>query len=258
MQRTIDECRRLLSQPSGPALTRAIKEYADDSRTGVQRLVEAARRRNLREDRERARLLRLLTCEASLRQQGYAVVAGLDEVGRGALAGPVTVAAVVLPPDTVIEGLNDSKLLDPPARTRIAEKVRAAAVNYSIIHVAAHVIDVVGISKAVLGGMERALDELAPRPDHAVTDGLRFGLSIPETSVVKGDSKVAAIAAASVIAKVARDEVMANLADSFPEWAFQSNKGYGTSDHIATIMEQGVTPVHRRSFAPCADQPTLF
>lgn len=258
MRRTVDECKTLLQQAAGPALARAIEACSDDTRAGVQKMVASARRRADREDRERMRLVELLTFEASLRAQGYDVVAGLDEVGRGALAGPVTVAAVVLPPGTVITGLNDSKLLDPPTRSRIAAEVRSVATGYTIAHVAAHVIDAVGISKAVLHGMERALAQLVPSADHALTDGLRFGLSIPETSVVKGDSKVAAIAAASVIAKVARDEVMTRLGESYPGWAFDSNKGYGTSEHLSAIVDRGITHVHRRSFAPCTDDPTLF
>jgi len=196
--------------------------------------------------------------ERALREQGCRAVAGVDEVGRGALAGPVTVAAVVLPAGTVIEGLNDSKVLDPADRMRLAAEIRAVAEALTIVHAAAHVIDVIGIAPAIRHAMEYALSQLTLRPDHVVTDGRPFGLSLPETAVIKGDSSVAAIAAASIVAKVERDFIMLRLADAYPAWEFESNKGYGTSNHLAAISDHGLSIVHRRSFSPCGGQPTLF
>ncbi len=239
-------------------LRRLVSEFAGDDRAGVQALVQKARNAIALHSAERRRLRAMAEVERSLREDGSRVVAGLDEVGRGALAGPVTVAAVVLPPDAVIEGLNDSKLLDPTARERMAEEIRAVAQALFVAHAAAHIIDAIGISAAIRGAMEHAIVRLPARPDHVVTDGRPFGLSVPETAIVRGDSSVAAIAAASIVAKVERDTVMRRLAASYPQWSFESNKGYGTSEHIAAISARGLSIVHRRSFAPCGGQSTLF
>lgn len=258
MSRGIDECRSLLSAATGPELQRLIEELAADQRRGVRRLVEQARRRHAAQITERARVRQLGALERTLRSQGFRAVAGLDEVGRGALAGPVTVAAVILPPDAMIDGLDDSKLLTRSARERVAATVARTAVSCHVTHVAAHVIDAIGLTAAIRGGMERALAALHPPPDHALTDGHAFGLSIQETSLVKGDSRVAAIAAASIVAKVARDAVMDRLGCAYPAWGFEENKGYGTPSHRAAIEAHGVSHVHRRCFAPCACEPRLF
>lgn len=254
----VTECKALLATARGHELEALIEEFAHDPRTSVRRHVEAARRRRDSDLRERTRLHDLGQLERSLREQGFTAVAGIDEVGRGALAGPVTVAAVILPPDVIIDGIDDSKALDPRVRERVATDVSNVAVSLCVTHVAAHVIDTLGITIAIRRGIERALGELDPAPDHALTDGHAFGLDLTETNVLKGDSKVAAIAAASIVAKVARDQVMKRLELVYPEWELGVNKGYGTPGHLAAIRSRGVTPVHRRSFAPCSRDVTLF
>ncbi len=239
-------------------LPQLIEEYSGDARSGVQALVRRALVSLEKHRAEVSRVEAMAALERTLREGGCRAVAGLDEVGRGALAGPVTVAAVILPAGVVIEGLNDSKLIDPADRVRLATQIRSIAEAVTIAHAAAHVIDAIGIAGAIRYAMEHALSRLPVRPDHAVTDGRPFGLSVPETAVVKGDSSVAAIAAASIVAKVERDTIMRRLADAYPAWEFDSNKGYGTSGHLAAISGHGLSIVHRRSFSPCDSQPALF
>lgn len=255
---SVAEVRAALSHASGDELPTLIGQHESDTRSGVRDAVEAARRRLDRQNAESERLDRLHSLEDRLRADGWHYVAGLDEVGRGALAGPVTAAAVVLPPDARIAGLNDSKQLPPHRREELAAMIHTVAVTCAVAHVPAHVTDALGMTRAVLRAMELALSRLEPSADHAITDGLRIGLAIPETPVVKGDSSVAAVAAASVIAKVARDHLMRELAAYYPEYAFEVNKGYGTAEHLEAIAAHGVCPLHRRSFAPCGNTPTLF
>lgn len=255
---TVAEVRADLAEASGERLRSLIEIYSRDARAGVQSAVASAAHRLRREVAEAERLTRLSCLEDDLRRTGSNHVAGLDEVGRGALAGPLTAAAVVLPPGARIEGLDDSKRLSPERRAEVAERVYATAVSVGVAHVPAHVIDGLGMTAAIRWAMERSLALLEPAADHAITDGLRIGLSVPETPVVKGDSSVAAVAAASVVAKVARDALMASLAHRYPAWEFDVNKGYGTAEHLDSIARHGLCPLHRRSFGPCNDAPTLF
>lgn len=249
---SVAEGRARLSRAEGEHLRELIEEYDRDERSGIQDAVAAARRRLTRFDAERRRLEALHALEASLRTEGFKVIAGVDEVGRGALAGPVTAAAVVLPHDVRLTGLDDSKRLSPARRESLAAEIRSAAVTCAYAHVPAHVADGIGMTHATRRAIELALARLEPAPDHAVTDGLRVGLGIPETPVVKGDGSVAAIAAASILAKVERDHLMVALSARYPQWEFSVNKGYGTPEHLAAIAAHGICPLHRRSFAPCS------
>ncbi|MBE0416743.1 MAG: ribonuclease HII [Coriobacteriia bacterium] len=255
---SVAECRAALAHADCAELPDRIAAHADDARVGVRDAVEAARRRLDRHKAEVARLDRLHELEDRLRADGRMFVAGIDEVGRGALAGPVTAAAVVLPPGARLIGLHDSKRLAPHRRAQLAGEIRMIAVTYAVAHVPAHVADALGMTRATYRAMEIALSRLVPAADHAVTDGLRVGLPVPETPVVKGDSTVAAVAAASILAKVERDRLMTDLSAHYPAWAFDVNKGYGTAEHLQAIAEHGVCPLHRRSFAPCRGTSTLF
>lgn len=184
--------------------------------------------------------------------------AGVDEVGRGCLAGPVVAAAVILPPDCSISGLHDSKKLSPRRRNELAEKIKEEAIAYSIAEVSSEQIDRVNILNATFLAMEQAITKLAPQPEYLLIDGNRFRshLSIPFTTLVGGDDQVASIAAASILAKTYRDALMMELAIRYPEYDWASNMGYGTPKHLEAIRAHGITPYHRRSFGPC--QPTLF
>ena len=185
----------------------------------------------------------LYDLERALQAQGCVLVAGVDEVGRGALAGPLTAAAVVLPARPRIEGLDDSKRLTPARREELAEIIHATAIAVSIAHVSAGDIDGLGVTAALKRAVLQALQGLGCEPDHVVIDGLPLRVVERETAVVKGDSKVAAIAAASIVAKVARDQLMRDLAPSYPEYGFEINKGYGTPEHLDAISRIGAERV---------------
>jgi ribonuclease HII len=256
--RSIAQIRALLHAARGGELARLLARLADDDRSGVQSLCAAADARVRAEKRERERTSKLYALEAELRASGCVLIAGVDEVGRGALAGPLTAAAVVLRPEPRIEGLDDSKRLTPARREELAAIVREQAVALCVAHVSPGEIDTLGMTAALKRVMGRAIDGLGIAVDHVVVDGLPVHVVENETAVVKGDGKVAAIAAASIVAKVARDAVMRSLAAEHPEYAFDINKGYGTSDHIAAIGRVGLSAVHRRSFSHGGGTDSLF
>ena len=193
----------------------------------------------------------LLAYEAALRRAGFTHVAGADEAGRGACAGPLVVAACVLPRGRRgdIDGLTDSKLLTPATRDRLFDEVRARAVAYSVIIVPAAEIDAYGLHVANLAGMRRALCTLTPSADYALTDGFPVsGLGVPATAVWKGDATVACIAAASILAKVTRDRIMTELHERWPQYEFDRHKGYVTAVHADALREHGPCVEHRRRY----------
>ena len=187
------------------------------------------------------------------------VEAGCDEAGRGCLAGPVTAAAVILPPDFSNELLNDSKQLTERQRDRLRPIIEREAVAWAVAMVSPQEIDRMNILRASITAMHRALDQLLVRPEAILVDGNRFYPyhDIPHTTIVKGDGKLMSIAAASVLAKTHRDELMRQLDEEFPQYGWAKNKGYPTPDHRAAIAAHGVSPHHRRTFQ-LLPQPTLF
>ena len=192
----------------------------------------------------RADKLRLLVDVSGL-------MAGVDEVGRGPLAGPVVAAAVILDDRRVIRGLNDSKLLPAEERERLDVEIRAKAVCWFIAAASVDEIDRINILRAALLAMQRAVEGLAQQPQIVLVDGnQRPTLSMPVRAVVGGDAKVRAISAASIIAKVHRDRLCKELHDAHPEYGFDSHKGYSTPEHLSALREHGACPHHRRSFAP--------
>jgi ribonuclease HII len=191
------------------------------------------------------------TRERAARARGYSIVAGVDEVGRGPLAGPVVAAAVVLDPAAVPAGLADSKRLSPARRVMLAAEIhRSALVGLGIADVAE--IDAINILQASMLAMTRAIAALPRVPDFALIDGNRCprGLAVPAEAVVGGDARVVSIAAASIVAKVARDAMMAELDRDFPGYGWAANAGYPTPGHLDALRRLGITPHHRRSFAP--------
>ena len=182
-------------------------------------------------------------------EEGYNIVCGVDEAGRGPLAGPVVAAAVILPPHAEIPGLNDSKKLSDKRRRELFPVIKEQAVAYGIGVATQAEIDEINILQATYLAMERALDQLETKPDLALIDGNRakdFGL--PVRTVVKGDSLSASIAAASVLAKVTRDDMMLELANTYPGYAFEIHKGYGTKAHYEALTKLGPCPIHRLTF----------
>ena len=181
--------------------------------------------------------------------EGYDIVCGVDEAGRGPLAGPVCAAAVILPRDLQIEGLNDSKKLTDKRRRALFDVITAQAVSYGIAFASEQEIDEINILQATFLAMRRALDQLSVRPAIALIDGNRetdFGL--PVRTIVKGDSLSANSAAASVLAKVTRDDFMLEQAQRYPQYGFDVHKGYGTRAHYEALRQYGPCPIHRRSF----------
>ncbi len=190
-----------------------------------------------------------LQYERELAAAGYKYVCGVDEVGRGPLAGPVVCAAVIMPIENVIEGVDDSKKLSAKKRESLSEKIIQNAVAYAICRVEPQVIDEINILEATKLCMKNAVESLAVVPDYVITDGnMTLDIPIPQRSIVKGDALSYSIGAASIIAKVYRDKIMDELAVTYPEYGFERNKGYGTRQHIEGIIRAGICPVHRRSF----------
>ena len=182
-------------------------------------------------------------------EEGYKIICGVDEAGRGPLAGPVCAAAVILPPNVEIPGLNDSKKLTDKKRRELMPIIKETAIAYGIAFASEQEIDEINILQATYLAMHRAIDQLAVKADLALVDGNRAGdFGLPVKTVVKGDSLSASIAAASVLAKVTRDDVMLELAEKYPEYAFDIHKGYGTKAHYAALTQHGPSPIHRMTF----------
>ncbi len=191
-----------------------------------------------------------LEYETEALAEGYKIVCGVDEAGRGPLAGPVCAACVVLPAGTVIEGVNDSKKLSEKKRDALYDVVKEQALDYGIAFASEKEIDEINILQATFLAMRRAVESLTVvTPDIALIDGNKTpGLSIAERSIIKGDAKSANIAAASILAKVTRDRYMLEMAEKYPEYQFQKHKGYGTKLHYEMIERYGISPIHRKTF----------
>jgi len=208
------------------------------------------------------------TIERELRARGFRGVAGVDEVGRGALFGPVVAAAVILSPDRPIRGLNDSKQLEPERRETLAARIRERAVAWAVAAVDAATIDSINIYQASRQAMRMAAARLDPAPDFLLVDAVPLDVDLPQRALIKGDARCHAIAAASIVAKVWRDELMRVWDAVFPAYGLASHKGYGTPEHLRALREFGPTPLHRLSFDPvraharialeCGGQMELF
>lgn len=180
--------------------------------------------------------------------QGYSLIAGVDEVGRGPLAGNVVCCAVIMPLDDIIEGVDDSKKLSEKKRKMLSEQIKEKAIAYSIAEVSPQVIDEINILEATKKCMAMAINGLKIKPDIVLIDALDIKVDIPVKGIIKGDALSYNIGAASILAKVYRDEQMCEMAKLYPQYAFEKHKGYGTAVHIQAIKEYGACPIHRRSF----------
>jgi ribonuclease HII len=222
-----------------------------DPRPGAKAILEAIARRRSDNRAEGQRLRHLLRCETALWTAGLMHVAGVDEAGMSPLAGPVAAAAVVFAPTARIPGIDDSKKLDAAARSRLAIEIKEQAVAWSVAFAQVDEIDTINIYWAGLLAMRRAIEGLSLAPQHVLLDARRLkDLPIPQQSIVKGDSKSATIAAASILAKTARDALMCELDATYPGYGFARHKGYPVREHAAALKRLGASPIHRRSFAP--------
>lgn len=224
-----------------------IDTYKSDERGGVQKLVETAKKRQEKYVAELVRTENLKKYEKEY--DNYLYIAGIDEVGRGPLAGPVVAGAVILPKDCDILYINDSKKLSAAKRDELYDEIMEKAVATGLGFVGPERIDEINILQATYEAMRQAISKLSPQPDLLLNDAVTIpGLSMKQVPIIKGDAKSISIGAASIIAKVTRDRLMEEYDHMFPEYGFASNKGYGSAEHIAAIKEYGPTPIHRRSF----------
>jgi ribonuclease HII len=222
-----------------------------DGRAGAKAIIAAIERRRFDNRAEGQRLRKLLRYESALWEAGIVHVAGVDEAGMSPLAGPVAAAAVVFPPGSRVPGVNDSKKLDAHARVRLALEIKQAATCWSVAFVDVEEIDRINIYWAGVLAMRRAVEGLTQIPQHVLTDARRIkDLPIAQQPIIKGDCKSLSIAAASILAKTARDSLMLTLDDLHPGYGFAKHKGYPVREHLCALEKLGASPVHRRSFAP--------
>ena len=226
------------------------EELILDGRAGVQAAISKRKRELQKQVDEDLRLEKMLAYEKELYAQGIDLIAGVDEVGRGPLAGPVVAAAVILPKACKILGLNDSKKIPKSKHKEIYEAVLQNAIAIGIGIKDNQVIDQVNIYEATKLAMMEAIGQLEPQPQHLLIDAMKLDLPIPQTSIIKGDANSLSIAAASIVAKVTRDQMMEEFDREYPGYDFAQNAGYGTAKHLAGLDKLGVTPIHRRSFEP--------
>lgn len=227
-----------------------LTELEQDSRSGVIQAIAKRKKEIQKRLDEDERLEGMLAYEKELYTQGIQLIAGVDEVGRGPLAGPVVAAAVILPKGCKIPGLNDSKKIPKSKHKEIYEAVLQNAIAIGIGIKDNQVIDQVNIYEATKLAMMEAIGQLEPQPQHLLIDAMRLDLPIPQTSIIKGDANSLSIAAASIVAKVTRDQMMEEFDREYPGYDFAQNAGYGTAKHLAGLDKLGVTPIHRRSFEP--------
>mgnify|MGYP000600359179 CR=1 FL=1 len=224
-----------------------IKKYDEDTRSGVVKLVDTAKKRMEKYEDELLRTENLKKYEKQYKDYGY--ICGIDEVGRGPLAGPVVACAVILPVDCDILYINDSKKLSAKKRNELYDVIMEKAVSVGIGMASHERIDEINILQATYEAMRQAIDNLKVKPDLLLNDAVTIPeVVIPQVPIIKGDAKSVSIAAASIVAKVTRDRLMEEYDKEYPEYGFAKHKGYGTAAHIAALKEFGPTPIHRRTF----------
>ena len=251
------EVAALFADASPEEVATLAARYHDDLRKQVQKALATAVRRAAKEQAERDRVMGMYELQRTLAGGGVAI--GVDEVGRGAIAGPLTVGAVVLPDEPIIWGINDSKQLTPARREALAGRIAEVAIAIGIAHIEPASIDAVGMATALRMAMAQAIAECGIEPDAVLIDGNPVHVHPKERTVVKGDASIACIAAASIVAKVTRDELMVAMDEEYPGYHLAECKGYGSAEHIEAIRAKGLSPIHRVSFCGnFLETPRLF
>ena len=250
----IKECLATIDRLDHPLF----EELIADGRAGVQAAISKRKRELQKQVEEDLRLEKMLAYEKELYAQGIQLIAGVDEVGRGPLAGPVVAAAVILPENCKIPGLNDSKKIPKSKHQAIYQAVLDQALLVGIGVKDNQVIDQVNIYEATKLAMLEAIQELDQQPQHLLIDAMKLVVPISQTSIIKGDANSLSIAAASIVAKVTRDQMMAAYDQEYPGYDFAQNAGYGTSKHLEGLEKHGVTPIHRRSFEPIKSMTDVY
>lgn len=247
MEQKIGEIREILQAASVDELPAFIAAHEKDERAGVQALINKAKKRRLDYEKELLRTEKMKEYERKYASFSY--ICGIDEVGRGPLAGPVVAGAVILPRDCRILYLNDSKQLSEKKREELYEVIMENAVSTGLGFVSPERIDEINILQATYEAMRQAIGKLEKEPDLLLNDAVTIpGVEIRQVPIIKGDAKSVSIAAASIIAKVTRDRLMVQYDEIYPEYGFASHKGYGAAAHLEALKKYGPTPIHRRSF----------
>ncbi|MGN1158951.1 MAG: ribonuclease HII [Lachnospiraceae bacterium] len=247
MAQKIQEIKAQYQAASVKELPDFIDTYKTDERTGVQSLVEKARKALEALEKEKERIEGMKVYEHQYEKYGY--ICGIDEVGRGPLAGPVVAGAVILPKDCDLLYLNDSKQLSAKKREELYPQIMEQAVAVGLGFVGPERIDEINILQATYEAMRQAIQNLSVKPDILLNDAVTIpGVEIRQVPIIKGDAKSISIAAASIVAKVTRDRLMVQYDELYPEYGFASNMGYGASKHIEALKQYGATPIHRKSF----------
>lgn len=249
MTATIKDIKKILS-----ALTELndpkFAELSADSRAGVQQAIIQRQKQLQKIQAENQRLEAMLQFEKEAYEKGLTLIAGVDEVGRGPLAGPIIAAAVILPVNCKIMGLNDSKQVPKSKHLAIFEEIKKQAIAIGIGQVECDVIDQINIYEATKIAMKQALDALNPQPELVLIDAMTLDMPLPQTKIIHGDARSESIAAASIVAKVTRDTLMKEMDARYPGYDFASNAGYGTKKHLEALQALGITPIHRKSYEP--------
>lgn len=245
--KSTSEIKEILQAATLEELPEFIKTYSMDQRAGVRKLVEMAGKRLAALEKEKQRIEQLCVYEEKYRECEY--ICGIDEVGRGPLAGPVVAGAVILPKGSRILYINDSKQLSEKKREELYDIIMEQAISCAVGYASPERIDEINILQATYEAMREAIGKLAYRPDILLNDAVTIPqVSISQVPIIKGDAKSISIGAASIIAKVTRDRLMREYDKIFPEYDFSGNKGYGSAGHIEALKKYGPTPIHRRSF----------
>ncbi|MBS4761710.1 ribonuclease HII [Carnobacteriaceae bacterium zg-ZUI252] len=244
----ISEIKQLFSTLNSP--DEIPLEILNDERVGVQK--EIRRFRNVYEKKValQQRHEKMLMFEQLKRSEGYRYIAGIDEVGRGPLAGPVVAACVVMKEDSHILEVNDSKQLSLEKRDTLYDLILSQALDYGIGVASCETIDDINIYEATKVAMQQAVDQMTVKPDYLLIDAMKLNNGIPQENLIKGDAKSYSIACASIVAKVTRDRMMADYDKQYPGYAFAENAGYGTKKHLEGLSKLGITPIHRKTFEP--------
>ena len=249
MSQSILQIKQMLEATNISDMPKIIEEFSKDERKGVINLLKSARKKIENHYVEQNRLWELSSFERECYEKGYFLVGGIDEVGRGPLAGPVVTAVVILKEGCVIEGINDSKQLSESKREALYKIITEEAIDYSVGVVSPQEIDEINILQATYKAMQKAVEGLKVKPDFLLVDAVTIPkIHIPQKQIIKGDARSISISAASIVAKVTRDRMMAEYGKIYTGYNFERNKGYGSSQHIEGIKRLGLSPIHRRSF----------
>ncbi len=244
----IKEIKAIIESACVEEIQQVCQQFKDDERSGVQKLIVSANKRYAAYLDELERCDYMLSFENELYDAGCEYIAGVDEVGRGPLAGPVVTCAVILPKGVKILYANDSKKVNEALRERLYDEIFEKAIDVQISVESVGTIDEINILEATRLAMKHSIEQLKVKPSHILADAVKIDVDIPQTSLIKGDEKSMTIACASIVAKVYRDRMMKAFGEVYQGYGFEKNKGYGSQEHIEAIKKLGLTPIHRKTF----------